>query len=265
METFSKYMAVVTLDRRYAQKRDRRKSLRLKSDSKVTLVGGVESGFMKLIQGFREGVTGVVRAPIRGAEKRGLEGFAKGLGKGLLGLLVKPIIGITDAATDVMIGVKSTVEYKEAQRQNLALLRNQFRPRRPMYGRDKVLRPYNMEDAAAATLMLKTRCAGENYLCHLEINNRVALLSVKRLIMLGPRGEEQLALKYKHVDRLEVRSIRQEDGTNGWGIIVVLNTPRRNGSEVEVITCQSEQEAINLSMMIKRGFDMVSNKSLENV
>jgi hypothetical protein len=265
METFSKYMAVVTLDRRYAQKRDRRKSLRLKSDSKVTLVGGVESGFMKLIQGFREGVTGVVRAPIRGAEKRGLEGFAKGLGKGLLGLLVKPIIGITDAATDVMIGVKSTVEYKEAQRQNLALLRNQFRPRRPMYGRDKVLRPYNMEDAAAATLMLKTRCAGENYLCHLEINNRVALLSVKRLIMLGPRGEEQLALKYKHVDRLEVRSIRQEDGTNGWGIIVVLNTPRRNGSEVEVITCQSEQEAINLSMMIKRGFDMVSNESLENV
>lgn len=75
METFSKNLAVVTLDRRYAQKRDRRKSLRLKSDSKVTLAGGVESGFMKLVQGFKEGVTGVVRAPIRGAEKRGLEGF----------------------------------------------------------------------------------------------------------------------------------------------------------------------------------------------
>ena len=55
---FSKYMAVVTLDRRYAQKRDRRKSLRLKSDSKVTLAGGMESGFLKLVQGFQEGVTG---------------------------------------------------------------------------------------------------------------------------------------------------------------------------------------------------------------
>lgn len=259
METFSKYMAVVTLDRRYAQKRDRRKSLRLKSDAKVTLVGGVESGFLKLVQGFREGVTGVVRAPIRGAEKRGFEGFAKGLGKGLLGLLVKPIIGITDAATDVMIGVKSTVEYKEAQRQNLALLRNQFRPRRPMYGRDKVLRPYSMEDAAAATLMLKTRCAGENYLSHLEMNDRVALLSIKRLIILGPKGEEQLALKFKHVERLEVRSIREEDGiTEGWGIIVVLNTPRRNGSDVEVISCRSEQEAIDLCMLIQRGVDLVS-------
>jgi vacuolar protein sorting-associated protein 13A/C len=264
METFSKYMAVVTLDRRYAQKRDRRKSLRLKSDSRVTLAGGMESGFLKLVQGFQEGVTGIVRAPIRGAEKRGLEGFAKGLGKGLLGLLVKPIIGITDAASDVMIGVKSTVEYKDAQRQNLALLRNQFRPRRPMYGRDKVLQPYRMEDAAAATLMLKTRCAGENYLSHMDMRDRVALLSVKRLIILGPHGEEQLALKYKHVDRLEVRSIRLEDGiTDGWGIVVVLNTPRRNGSEVEVISCRSEQEAIDLCMLIQRGVDIVVSDSIQ--
>ena len=259
METFSKYMAVVTLDRRYAQKRDRRKSLRLKSDAKVTLVGGVESGFLKLVQGFREGVTGVVRAPIRGAEKRGFEGFAKGLGKGLLGLLVKPIIGISDAATDVMIGVKSTVEYKEAQRQNLALVRNQFRPRRPMYGRDKVLQPFRMEDAAAATLMLKTRCAGENYMSHLEMNDRVALLSIKRLIILGPKGEEQLALKFKHVNRLEVRSIREEDGiTEGWGIVVILNTPRRNGSDIEVISCRSEQEAVDLCILIQRGVDLIS-------
>mmetsp|Transcript_33968 Transcript_33968/g.79966 ORF Transcript_33968/g.79966 Transcript_33968/m.79966 type:complete len:934 (-) Transcript_33968:62-2863(-) len=266
METFSKYMAVVTLDRRYAQKRDRRKSLRMKTDTRLTIVGGVESGFLHLVQGFREGVTGVVKAPIRGAEKRGFEGFAKGLGKGLLGLLVKPIIGITDAATDVMIGVKSTVEYQEAQKQNLALQRNQFRPRRPMYGRDKVLRPYVMEDAAAATLMLKTRCAGENYLSHMDMKDRVALLSVKRLIILGAKGEEQLALKYKHVDRLEVRSILQEDGvTNGWAIIVILNTPRRNGSDVEVIICGSEQEAIDLSMLIQRGVDLVALDSIQDI
>jgi Autophagy-related protein C terminal domain len=249
-------MAVVTLDRRYAQKRDRRRSLRNRCETRVTLAGGVESGFSKLIQGFREGATGVVRAPIRGAEKRGLEGFAKGLGKGLLGLLVKPIIGITDAATDVMIGVKSTVEYKEEQQQSLALLKNQLRPRRPMYGRDKVLRTYSLEDAAAAALMLRTRCAGENYLSHLDLNDRVALLSVKRLIILGPNGEEQLSLKYKHVDKVEVRSIKQEDGSGGWGIVVILNTPRRNGSDVEVISCRSEQEAIGLCSQIQRGIDL---------
>lgn len=261
-ETFSKYMAVVTLDRRYAQKRDRRRSLRMRSDSRVTLAGGVESGFTKLIQGFREGVTGVVKAPMRGAEKRGFEGFAKGLGKGLLGLLVKPIIGISDAATDLMIGVKSTVEYKEEHQQSVALLRNQLRPRRPMYGRDKVLRPYRLEDAAAATLMLRTRCAGENYLSHMDMNDRVALLSGRRLIILGPLGEEVMQLKYRHVDRLEVRPMPQEDGSEVWGIVVVLNTPRRNGSEVEVISCHSHQEAVDLCALIQQGIDLVTDNAM---
>lgn len=111
-----------------------------------------------------------------------------------------------------------------------------------MYGRDKVLRPYRFEDAAAATLMLRTRCAGENYLSHLDMNDRVALLS-----------------EYKHVERLEVRRMKQEDGSDGWGIVVILNTPRRNGSEVEVISCLSHLEAINLCSQIQRGVDLESS------
>jgi vacuolar protein sorting-associated protein 13A/C len=74
-ETFSKNMAVLTLDRRYAQKRDRREYLRDQDDINVAL--GIGSGVQKVVKGFLDGVTGVVKAPIRGAEKRGLEGFAK--------------------------------------------------------------------------------------------------------------------------------------------------------------------------------------------
>ncbi len=258
-ETFSKNMAVLTLDRRYAQKRDRSKQLRLNAGTTVTLAGGVESGFVKLVQGFMEGVTGVVKAPIRGAEKRGIEGFAKGVGKGLLGLLVKPIIGISDAATDVMIGVKNSVEHTGVgQQQSLTLERSQFRPRRPFYGRDKVLRPYKLEDAAAAALMVRTRCAGENYLSHLDLGDRVALLSVKRFILLGPKGQELMALKYKHVTTAEVRQIPLEDNTIGWAIIIVLNTPRKNGSEVEVLSCKSQQEAIELCSHLQQGIELVA-------
>jgi vacuolar protein sorting-associated protein 13A/C len=76
-ETFSKNMAVLTLDRNYAQRRDRRAALRVAEGGTATFVEGVESGVVKLIRGIVEGVTGVVRAPIRGAEKRGVEGFAK--------------------------------------------------------------------------------------------------------------------------------------------------------------------------------------------
>ena len=171
------------------------------------------------------------------------------------------MIGISDAATDVMIGVKSTVGTTSSMQNPLGMLRNQLRPRRPMYGPDKVLRPYNLEDAAAATLMLRTRNAGENYLSHVDMDDRVALLSVKRLLLLGSKGEELLALKFKHVEKVEVRPIKKQDGSDGWGIVIVLNTPRRNGSEVEVIVCNERSHAVELCSQIKRGVRVAANES----
>lgn len=64
--TFSKNMAVLTLDRRYAQKRDRGNSLQSEEPGDFLFLDGLESGFVKLAQGFIEGVTGVVKAPMRG-------------------------------------------------------------------------------------------------------------------------------------------------------------------------------------------------------
>lgn len=261
-ETFSKNMTVLTLDRRYAQKRDRKEMLRdQQQDGSVNVATGIGSGVQKLAQGFIEGVTGVVKAPLRGAEKKGFEGFAKGIGKGLLGLLVKPIIGISDGLTDFMIGVKGTVEGPQGSGQ---LVVHQIRPRRALYGTDRRIRPYNVADAAASALMLRTRLAGEPYLAHMDMGNRVALLSVSRLLLLGARGDgllELLVLKFKHIDRVEVRAIEQEDGGTGWAIIVVLNTRRRNGSEVEVITCKDKAEADDLSQLIEQGMALADRSN----
>jgi len=257
-ETFSKNMTVLTLDRRYAQKRDRKDVLREQEGLNVAL--GLGSGMQKLAQGFIEGVAGVVKAPLRGAEKKGFEGFAKGIGKGLLGLLVKPIIGISDGLTDVMIGVKGTIEGTYSA----ATSTYPIRPRRALYGSDMRIRPYNVADAAAAALMMRTRLAGELYLAHLDMGNRVALLSVYRILILGARGdelEERLVLKFKHIENVEVRSIEQEDGSAGWGIIIILNTRRRNGSEVEVINCKDKAEAEELSSLIDQGMKLVPLRS----
>jgi len=251
-ETFSKNMTVLTLDRRYAQKRDRGEMLREQDD--INVASGLGSGVQKLVSGFLDGVTGVVQAPIRGAEKRGLEGFAKGIGKGLLGLLVKPIIGISDGFTDVMIGVKGTVDGAGGQVQQLT----QVRPRRALYGREKTIRPYHFADAAASALMLRTRLAGEPYFNHVDMVDRVALLSVKRLLIVGRHGEELLVLKFKHIDSVETREVSLDDGSLGWAIIVLLNTPRTNGSEVEVITCKERTHAEELCSQLDQGKKMAS-------
>lgn len=257
-ETFSKNMAVITLDRRYAQRRDRRNTLRSPDrDFAVTFFEGVESGAVKLMRGVWDGVSGVVRAPLRGAERHGVEGFAKGVGKGLLGLLVKPMIGLSDAATDVMIGVQGSVEGKKGSLRGGR--QTQVRPRRPMYGRDRVLRPYSVADAAAATLMLRTKLAGENYLSHLDMDDKVALLSVKRAVLLGSEGQELLEVKYKNIEKISVEPMKQQvNGGEEWTVVIVLNVSQRKERPVYVIKCKSKAVAIELCSQLNRGVSLLN-------
>lgn len=49
-------------------------------------------------------MSGLIKNPLRGAESGGFAGFARGVGTGMLGLVVKPVVGVTDAATDVLQG-----------------------------------------------------------------------------------------------------------------------------------------------------------------
>ena len=247
-ETFSKNMAVLTLDRNYAHQRDQFKA----SGVNTTFVGGIESGMNKLLHGVREGVIGVVRAPMRGAHKKGVEGFAKGVGKGLLGLVVKPVIGLSDAATDLMVGVKGTLDGAQANGGGSAPIR----PRRAFYAHDRIMKPYNFMDSIASGYMMRTRLAGEKYLSHCDLGGRVALCSVKNFLLLGADGEEQLLIKFIQMKYVELREVPLPNQRKGWGVFIFLKQARKNGSEVEVITSEDEDAAILLCTKIKQGIDL---------
>ncbi len=202
-ETAAKNMAVLTLDRKYAQRRDRVMKFKATDAKAVTLLKGLESGMQKLVNGILDGVTGVVSKPIRGAERNGLEGFAKGVGKGLLGLIMKPVVGATDLITDTLMGVKGSVE---GTSDVILALHSQVRPRRALYGRDRVVKPYRLDDATAATIQAKLRSiGGEEYFSHVDMINNVALMSVTRLLILSEEGEELLLLQYSDIKRVEVQ------------------------------------------------------------
>ena len=53
-----------------------------------------------------QGVAGVVLEPMRGAESGGAGGFVRGVGKGLAGLVVKPVAGVLDFAAQVRACVR---------------------------------------------------------------------------------------------------------------------------------------------------------------
>lgn len=253
-ETFSKNLSVLTLDRKYAQRRDQ---FKISPGTSTTFVQGVESGMGKLLRGVAEGVIGVVRAPVRGAEKRGVEGFAKGVGKGLLGLVVKPVIGLSDAATDVMVGVKGALEGAGNQRETKA---TQIRPRRAFYGQDRSIRPYEIVDAISAAIMMRTRLAGENYLSHVDLGGRVAILGVKRFLLLGDDGETQLLIRLRNIKFVELRQVpKPDDSGMDWGILIFLKHTK-HGNDIEVITTDDREVAIDLCTKIKQGVAFSSTK-----
>ncbi|CAL1544729.1 unnamed protein product [Lymnaea stagnalis] len=63
-----------------------------------------------LVLGVGLGLSGVILDPIKGAHEDGVEGFFKGVGKGLLGLLTKPTGGIVDMVSMAFDGLRRSAE-----------------------------------------------------------------------------------------------------------------------------------------------------------
>jgi vacuolar protein sorting-associated protein 13A/C len=53
-----------------------------------------------------DGVSGVILKPISGAKQEGVEGFFKGVGKGVMGLVARPTAGVIDFASGSFDAVK---------------------------------------------------------------------------------------------------------------------------------------------------------------
>lgn len=62
-----------------------------------------------------DGVTGVFTKPISGAKEEGVEGFFKGVGKGVAGLLTRPAAGIVDFASGSFNAVRRCVSLYSLQ------------------------------------------------------------------------------------------------------------------------------------------------------
>ena len=62
-------------------------------------VSGVAYGTKSLLGKVFSAVAGVIVEPVKGAKKQGVKGGAKGFGKGMLGLVCKPVKGTIDLVT----------------------------------------------------------------------------------------------------------------------------------------------------------------------
>lgn len=101
----------------------------------------IREGGGALAKGLFRGVTGILTKPLEGAKTSGVEGFVQGVGKGIIGAAAQPVSGVLDL-------LSKTTEGANAMRMKIAsaitseeqLLRRRL-PR--VLGGDNLLRLYD--------------------------------------------------------------------------------------------------------------------------
>uniref|UniRef100_A0A182IQ42 Vacuolar protein sorting-associated protein 13 n=1 Tax=Anopheles atroparvus TaxID=41427 RepID=A0A182IQ42_ANOAO len=169
-----KGLAALTFDDDFQKKR--RDAMNKKPAS---LQEGIARSGKGLVMGVFDGVTGVFTKPISGAKEEGVEGFFKGLGKGAVGLVARPIAGVTDFASGSFDAVKRATELSdEAIR---------LRPPRFLH-KDGIVRPYNRKEAEGSKLLReidKGKFAVTDAYAYYEViidNKDVVVLTDSRII-----------------------------------------------------------------------------------
>ena len=209
--TLSKNLAILTLDTKYKLSRDVGNV-----EKPATVVGGLGSGGRKLLDGVLEGVDGAIRKPMEGVEKGGILGLSKGLLRGGLGLVLKPVIGMADAATDVLMGVDADLGDREGGEEKNGGIEsgsgggeivNMLRVRRALYGKYKIMKDYKLTDAVGAKLLLSTNLGGSPFCGHVDIGNVIVLLTDECVLVIDSLGEEKWRESLGRIEGVVVEEI----------------------------------------------------------
>jgi len=179
--TLGKGIAALTMDEDYQRKR--REALNRRP---ANLQEGLARSGKGLVMGVFDGVTGVFVKPFEGAKQQGVEGFFKGVGKGVVGLVTRPTSGVIDFASGSLDAVKRVAELSEEV--------HRLRPPR-YFQQDGVVKPYNRYEAEGNTLLKELEkgkfAVTDYYIAHVIVTQdgrAIFLVTDKRLIMIS-KGE----------------------------------------------------------------------------
>eukprot|EP01041_Mallomonas_annulata_P004154 gene4154-8257_t len=108
-DSLSMGMTFLSSDEDYSKKRQELRQQRQLDVARGGAMAGFLSGGETIVTGIASGLTGLVYTPINEAKKGGAVGFLKGVGLGVIGAAVKPVLGVTDGIASITQGISNTV------------------------------------------------------------------------------------------------------------------------------------------------------------
>lgn len=148
----SKGVAALSMDKKFIQSRQRQEK-----KGNIEDIGDViREGGGAFAKGLFRGVTGIVTKPFEGARSSGVEGFVQGVGKGIIGVAAQPMSGVLDLLSKTTEGANAMrMKIIAAITSEEQLLRHRL-PR--AINGDHVLRPYDEYRAEGQVLLQLAEC-----------------------------------------------------------------------------------------------------------
>lgn len=155
-----------------------------------------------ILFGMKEGITGVFKDTKKGKEKGGLVGAIAGTGKGLLNLVVKPVVGVVDQTTKLFDNAKDITQVEKRM----------SRCREPRYiYKDHCLTSFNDYLAKGQAMMCECKAntvipTEEEYFIHMMVDGQKTVLIVgnSRFIWYDISSNKiNQVIKYKHLLEIE--------------------------------------------------------------
>ncbi|XP_043709636.1 uncharacterized protein LOC122658659 isoform X2 [Telopea speciosissima] len=179
----SKGVAALSMDTKFIQNRQRQKSKGVEDIGDVIREGGGA-----LAKGLFRGVTGILTKPLEGAKSSGVEGFVQGVGKGIIGAAAQPVSGVLDLLSKTTEGANAMrMKIISAITSEEQLLRRRL-PR--VISADNLLRPYD-EYRAQGQVILQLAESGAFFgqVDLFKVRGKFALSDAYEDHFLLPKGE----------------------------------------------------------------------------
>ncbi|KAI6047634.1 vacuolar protein sorting-associated protein 13 [Pisolithus marmoratus] len=149
------------------------------------VIYGVTTGGEAFANSVFSAVEGIVTKPIQGAETEGAVGFFKGIGKGLVGAVTKPAVGVFDLAANLSEGIRNTTTVFDRPQLDRVRLPRHIPP-------DGVLAPYSHREALGQYWMRDLENGAyrsESYVAHMDLpgGDVVVLLTTSRVLSFRSR------------------------------------------------------------------------------
>ncbi|KAF8622462.1 hypothetical protein AX15_006983 [Amanita polypyramis BW_CC] len=176
-----KGLSAATFDSEYQARR----RLTQRRNKPRHVIYGVAAGGEALASSVTSAVEGILMKPIEGAETGGAIGFFKGVGKGLVGAVTKPVVGVFDLASNVSEGIRNTTTvFDNPEKDRIRMPR--------LIPADGVLRSYSQREALGQYWMKDLNDGAyrrEHYIAHTLSpgGDSVVLLTTMRVLSFWPR------------------------------------------------------------------------------